>query len=717
MDRNISTLKNAIQEISLYVDERKPVSFGENIYQVIFETAKGQSVLRCQGSKHDIFQSIIEDHMMNYMNNKVKIAVNTALASTDPFDIIRVISKYSSHVRKMSKILQLLFSSLMNQNEKKKSVFEIVYEEWYNQVIQPYAQIISNSITQIIQNYRTQYPINKEELKELTNIIIEIDGILKKNFELYENIIEIPLQISTATFFQSQSSSVFYASYILDYLEKVKVIIESEKYLIDNFLHTRSYKAIMDIVYNEMIGNKLTEILKQIKPIFTNSIDNKDTYKDNDILTIYKLLLYREDDLKLLANVFLEIIKEKGSQINEKDKVNDIVRFFDKCNKLVQTTLNSHFLFLKALKDGFESFINKDVGLAKLLAQHLHKVLLKSCTLKEDEKTLIRTNVMFIYTYLVNKDIFEAEYHKYLASRLLDNTSASDVEEKQVIDLFKSISGSSITSKFESMFQDIVLSRNLMSKFRMNDDLEFDCTVCRLGCWPTQQNIDIPIPLQLTSTVSDFTKFYKTQYPDRSVNFDMHFGECELNVTIENISKIVLVSSIQMIILLQVSNSSAPVSIKEIMDKNKLSFVEVVDHLMSLAHPDYAILQKKPASRDLKEDHLVRMSPKWSPKVANTKRFKVNLVSFDDLKQIQPANVIDKDVQMNRIFLIESSIVRAMKIKKRLNYNELFFEVQNTLKTRFEVVPNVVRSCIDHLIEQDYMERDEEDRSCFLYIA
>ena len=73
MDRNISTLKNAIQEISLYVDERKPVSFGENIYQVIFETAKGQSVLRCQGSKHDIFQSIIEDHMMNYMNNKVKI--------------------------------------------------------------------------------------------------------------------------------------------------------------------------------------------------------------------------------------------------------------------------------------------------------------------------------------------------------------------------------------------------------------------------------------------------------------------------------------------------------------------------------------------------------------------------------------------------------------------------------------------------------------------
>lgn len=711
MDRNVSILKKTIEEISLFIDERKPVTFGENIYQVIFETSKEQSILRCQGSKHDIFQSIIEDHMMNYMNGKVKTAVNTALSNTDPFDIIRIISKYSSHIRKISKILQLLFSSLINQNDKKKSVFEIVYQEWYNQVIQPYSQIISNSITQIVQNYRTQYPINKEELKELTNIIIEIDGILKKNFELYENIIEIPLQISTATFFQTQSSSLFYVSYILDYIEKVKVIMESEKYLIDNFLHSRSYKPIMDIVYNEMIGNKLTEILKQIKAIVIDSIENKD-----NITTLYKILLYREDDLKLFAIVFLDIIKEKGMQINEKDKVNDIVRLFDKCNKLVQTTFNNHFLFLKALKDGFESFINQDIGLAKLLAQHLHKVLLKSCTLKEEEKTLIRTNVMFIYTYLINKDIFEAEYHKYLASRLLDNTSASDVEEKQVIDLFKSISGSSITTKFESMFQDIVLSRNLLSKFK-TESIEFDCTVCRLGCWPTQQNTDIPIPLQLTSTVSDFTKFYKTQYPDRSINFDMHFGECELNVTIENISKIVLVSSIQMIILLQVSNSSAPVSVKEIMDKNKLSFVEVVDHLMSLAHPDFAILQKKPASRDLKEDHLVRMSPKWSPKVANTKRFKVNLISFDDLKQIQPTNVIDKDIQMNRIFLIESSIVRAMKIKKKLNYNELFFEVQNNLKTRFEVIPNVVRSCIDHLIEQDYMERDEEDRSCFLYIA
>lgn len=707
MEIDFRRLETIINDIFLFIDEKRPVSFNEDVFEIIFKSANKQFALtaRDKNSKN-IFIELLNGHMTRYTQEKVSLAMKLALSNPDPFETMRVICKYSFSIRRVSKILQGLFHRFMTFESSKRSVFEIVYNEWYTLVLLPYSKIISNCFCQIIENHRNGYVIDKNQLKQLVDTIVEIDEVLKKDFQMYSDIIEVPLQIFTCTFFQTKHVQLFYSSYLPDYITTVYKIIQEEKRMLNDFFHIRSEKTILNIVYNELISNKLTDILNFYKNILTDSTSAS---------YLFEILSYREDDLKLFSNLFTNCIKSRGLEIID---VNDTVKFFHTVNNMIRNIFKNNHLFLKSLKDGFEFILNRDISTAKILALNLHKVLLKTCILPDSEKQIIRTNIMFLYRYLVNKDVFEVEYHKHLALRLLENTSSNDVEEKEIIDLFKTISGSSATSKFESMFQDISISKSLVEKFKNKTDIEFDAMICRLGCWPNRSNTEIPIPKELTNLAKDFKDFYKNQYPDRSLQFDMNFGQSELNITIDNTTKIVLVSSIQMVLLLEISKSQTPKTIKELMDSTKLSFVEIVDHLMSLVHPDYSILQKKPSTRDLKEDHMVRMSPKWSSKVVNMKRFKVLLSSFDDIKQQpQTTNLIDKDIQMNRIFLIESSIVRAMKIKKKLNYNELFFEIQNQLKNRFEVIPNVVRSCIDHLIEQDYMERDENDRSTFLYIA
>lgn len=67
--------------------------------------------------------------------------------------------------------------------------------------------------------------------------------------------------------------------------------------------------------------------------------------------------------------------------------------------------------------------------------------------------------------------------------------------------------------------------------------------------------------------------------------------------------------------------------------------------------------------------------------------------------------------------MIEATIVKVMKSRRRLAHNDLITETTKILQQKFNPDPIVIKKRIEGLIEREYLERDKEDRRFYKYLA
>jgi len=119
------------------------------------------------------------------------------------------------------------------------------------------------------------------------------------------------------------------------------------------------------------------------------------------------------------------------------------------------------------MKEAFEYFINLDVRCAQYLSLYCDALLRRdSKKLTENEVNNKLNNVITIFKYLSDKDIFEDFYKQHLADRLLHMKSVSDLFEKTMISKLKTECGHQFTSKLEGMFKDIDQSNITNQKWK-----------------------------------------------------------------------------------------------------------------------------------------------------------------------------------------------------------------------------------------------------------
>jgi len=78
----------------------------------------------------------------------------------------------------------------------------------------------------------------------------------------------------------------------------------------------------------------------------------------------------------------------------------------------------------------------------------------------------------------------------------------------------------------------------------------------------------------------------------------------------------------------------------------------------------------------------------------------------------------DHDLVMKqREFEIEAAMVRVLKARNRLDWNQSQIEVINILKSRFTPDSKMLKKRLESLIDRKFMERDENDPKVIIYIS
>ncbi|RZC74922.1 hypothetical protein C5167_050408 [Papaver somniferum] len=169
-----------------------------------------------------------------------------------------------------------------------------------------------------------------------------------------------------------------------------------------------------------------------------------------------------------------------------------------------------------------------------------------------------------------------------------------------------------------------------------------------------------------------------------------------------------LIVSTHQACLLMLFNDSDKLSYSEIRAGLNLTDDDVVRLLHSLSCAKYKILTKEPNTKTISKKDSFSWNVEFTDKM---RRIKIPLPPSDEKKKVI------EDVDKDRRFAIDASIVRIMKARKVLQYNELVTACVEQLSRMFKPDFKVIKKRIEDLIAREFLERDKDNTNTFKYLA
>jgi len=140
--------------------------------------------------------------------------------------------------------------------------------------------------------------------------------------------------------------------------------------------------------------------------------------------------------------------------------------------------------------------------------------------------------------------------------------------------------------------------------------------------------------------------------------------------------------------------------------------------IQPLVYFKYKVLQKEkdvdPKKESIKKEDVFMLREKIPAKKLPRK---IQFPPGSAKQQQVEANQDHESVMKQREFEIEAAMVRVMKARNRLDWNQLQVEVINILKSRFVPDARMLKKRLESLIDRKFMDRDENDPKIILYIS
>ncbi|AQK42187.1 hypothetical protein Zm00014a_015086 [Zea mays] len=727
MQKGITKLKNIL--------EGKPEpQFSSEDYMMLYTTIYNMCT---QKPPQDYSQQLYDKYRESFEEYIASMVLPSLREKHDEFMLRELVQRWSNHkvmVRWLSRFFYYLDRyfisrrSLTPLKEVGLTCFrELIYQEIKGQV--------KDAVIALIDKEREGEQIDRALLKNVLDIFVEI-GL--GQMECYENDFEDFLLKDTTEYYSVKAQSWILEDSCPDYMIKAEECLKREKERVGHYLHISSEQKLLEKVQNELLAQYATPLLEK-EHSGCSALLRDD--KVEDLSRMYRLFSKISRGLEPISNMFKTHVTSEGTALvkqaedsasNKKPEKKDmvgmqeqvfvwkIIELHDKYVAYVTECFQGHTLFHKALKEAFEVFCNKGVSgssNAELLATFCDNILKKGCSEKLSDEAIedALEKVVRLLAYISDKDLFAEFYRKKLARRLLFDKSANDEHERSILTKLKQQCGGQFTSKMEGMVTDLTVARDHQTKFEefvaghpeLNPGIDLAVTVLTTGFWPSYKTFDINLPAEMVKCVEVFKEFYQTRTKHRKLTWIYSLGTCNINAKFDAKPIELIVTTYQAALLL-LFNGSERLSYSEIATQLNLSDDDVVRLLHSLSCAKYKILNKEPANRSISPNDVFEFNSKFTDRM---RRIKIPLPPVDEKKKVV------EDVDKDRRYAIDASIVRIMKSRKVMGHQQLVAECVEQLSRMFKPDFKAIKKRIEDLITRDYLERDKDNANTYKYLA
>ncbi|KFO27148.1 Cullin-1 [Fukomys damarensis] len=614
---------------------------------------------------------------------------------------------------------------------------------------------VTNAVLKLIEKERNGETINTRLISGVVQSYVELglnedDAFAKgPTLTVYKESFESQFLADTERFYTRESTEFLQQNPVTEYMKKAEARLLEEQRRVQVYLHEST---------QDELARKCEQVLieKHLEIFHTEFQNLLDADKNEDLGRMYNLVSRIQDGLGELKKLLETHIHNQGLAAIEKcgeAALNDpkmyvqtVLDVHKKYNALVMSAFNNDAGFVAALDKACGRFINNNAVTKmaqssskspELLARYCDSLLKKSSKNPEEaelEDTL--NQVMVVFKYIEDKDVFQKFYAKMLAKRLVHQNSASDDAEASMISKLKQACGFEYTSKLQRMFQDIGVSKDLNEQFKKHLtnseplDLDFSIQVLSSGSWPFQQSCTFALPSELERSYQRFTAFYASRHSGRKLTWLYQLSKGELVTNCFKNRYTLQASTFQMAILLQY-NSEDAYTVQQLTDSTQIKMGGIGKGLLDVcsgktqAQPH--MTQRCLETQERAEPGHFGTSPTDSIEVEITvmaflafldsKKLRVNINVPMKTEQKQEQETTHKNIEEDRKLLIQAAIVRIMKMRKVLKHQQLLGEVLTQLSSRFKPRVPVIKKCIDILIEKEYLERVDGEKDTYSYLA
>ncbi|ORX60862.1 Cullin-domain-containing protein [Piromyces finnis] len=614
-----------------------------------------------------------------------------------------------------------------------KTFFVLSLEKWKENVIfslkNNYNNILIKQILENIDNERNNGTPTNENIKSviesLVKVVVKTDKIEGEivyghTQQLYEDEFETPYLENIKKYYKKESESLINSISIEEYISRALTRIDEEVQRSRYLCRPSSYQKVIDMCKEQLIIEYKQKLLDKFESLLCNK-------QYEDCTNMYKLLSIVKDGINSLALIYEDYITKYGfneckklGNIKLKDSktyVDTLIEVHKKFREITKNVFNSNPEFYAAVDKSLSKVINTPTSgkishSPEILAKYCDFLLKKSpkVTMNEDEIESKLDNVIILFKYLDDKDIFQKFYSKILAKRLIYGTSISEELEENMINKLKLSCGVEYTNKLQRMFTDINVCKDINYNFKeylnsknSKQTVDSNILVLTSGSWPlSNSNITFQIPVELEYNINQFTEFYQKEHNGRKLTWLYQLSKADVRLYTES-KRYELNMTLYQVAILLLFNNGDSFTINEIVNQTQLPLNEVSRFLKTFI--DLNLLEA-PNTDSL--DTVVTFNKNFT-----NKRTKIKIGMAADNNQ--ESEITRQAVDNDRKLFLQAVIVRIMKSKKQLQHTLLIKEVIEQSKSRFVPYIPAIKQAIEQLIDKQYIERVNND--FYAYIA
>lgn len=740
-------LQAGIQKIMINLQDGMDMGTYMGVYTAVHNFCTSQKAVGMgvsgAGSAHrgahllgeDLYKKLIE-----YLEGHLSDLLDQSKAHTDEALLAFYIKEWDRYTV-AAKYIHHLFRYLnrhwvkREMDEGKKNTYDVYtlhLVQWRKVLFETLSGKVMAAVLKLVKKQRMGETIEHGQIKQVVESFISLgldeNDNSKSTLDVYRFHFERPFLEATEEFYRAESKQFVAENSVVEYMKKAETRLTEEEERVSMYLHPDILLPLKKSCNQVLITEHSTILRDEFQVLL-------DQNREDDMARMYNLLIRIPSGLDPLRQKFEAHVRNAGlaavakiaadaEKLEPKVYVDALLEIHTQYQGLVKRAFNDEPEFTRSLDNACREFVNRnDICKAgsnkspELLAKYTDVLLRKSGTgVEEAELDATLTQIMTVFKYIEDKDVFQKFYSRLLARRLVHSNSSSDDAEMGMISKLKEACGFEYTNKLQRMFQDMQISKDLNTGFKEHTreldvgekQTSLDSTYSILGTsfWPlTAPNTTFDPPAEIQRDLDRFTRYYKNKHEGRKLTWLWQLCKGEVKTSYTKNSKAPYtfqVSVYQMAVLLLFN------------DKD----VQTYDDILSVTQLTNETLDA--ALSILCKAKVLTMKPDGSPKPGpgrtfhlnyefKSKKIRVNLNVGTKTEQKQEEIETNKTIEEDRKLVLQSAIVRIMKARKKMKHSQLVSETISQIKNRFSPKVGDIKKCIEILLDKEYLERLPED--------